>query len=104
MTRQIILFVLIISMAVISGCGTVGNDFDAEMAQTIENGKTTKVDIKKMFGPPFKTGVQNGNPVWVYEKNDYKAFGKDYSKSLIVEFTNSGIVSSHQIMVDEPGN
>ena len=104
MTRHILLFVLITCMAVMSGCGSVGKDFDIEMAQTIQNGKTTQSDIKKMFGSPFKTGVQNGNPVWVYEKNVYRALGKDSSKSLIVEFDHKGIVTGHQIMVDEPGN
>ena len=104
MTRLIILFVLIACMAVMSGCGSVGRDFDTEMAQTIEKGKTTKADIKRMFGLPFKTGVQNGNPVWVYEKNVYRTMGKDSSKSLIVEFDSNGIVKGHQIMVDEPGN
>ncbi len=86
MTRHIILFVLIACMAVVSGCGSVGKDFDTDMAQTIEKGKTTKSDIKRMFGTPFKTGVQNGNPVWVYEKNVYRTMGRDSSKSLIVEF------------------
>ena len=104
MTRQIILFVLIACMAAVSGCGTVGKDFDTEMAQTIEKGRTTKVDIKRMFGTPFKRGVQNGNPVWVYEKNVYRALGKDSSKSLIIEFHSNGIVKGYQIMVDEPGN
>ena len=104
MTRPFILFVLIACMTVMSGCGSVGKDFDTARAQTIEKGKTTKADIKKMFGAPFKTGVQNGNPVWVYEKNVYRAVGKDSSKSLIVEFDANGIVRGHQIMVDEPGN
>ncbi len=104
MTRHIILFVLIACMAVGSGCGSVGKDFDTDMAQTIEKGKTTKSDIKRMFGTPFKTGVQNGNPIWQYEKNVYRAVGKDSSKSLIVEFDGNGIVKGHQIMVDEPGN
>ncbi len=104
MTRHIFLFVLIASMAVMSGCGSVGKDFDIEAAQTIQKGETTRTDIKKMFGSPFKTGVQNGNPVWVYEKNVYRAMGKDSSKSLIVEFDHKGVVTGYQIMVDEPGN
>jgi len=91
-------------MVVMGGCGLVGKDFDTEKAQTIQNGKTTKTDIKKMFGKPFKTGVQNGRPIWVYEKNEYKVFGKGSAKSLIVEFDHKGIVTSHQILVDEPGN
>ena len=104
MTRQIILFVLIAGMAVMSCCGSVGKDFDIEAAQSIEKGKTTQSDIKRMFGPPFKTGVQNGRPIWVYEKNEYKVFGKGSAKSLIVEFDHKGIVTGHQILVDEPGN
>lgn len=86
----------------LSGCGTVGNDFDLDLARSIVNGQTTQKDVADMFGPPFKTGVQNGHPIWIYEKNKYKAMGNDESKNLIVEFDESGVVRSHQIMSNVP--
>jgi outer membrane protein assembly factor BamE (lipoprotein component of BamABCDE complex) len=84
------------------GCGTVGKDFNIEQAQEIQNGKTTRADIALMFGEPFKVGVQNSHPIWVYEQNKYRAIGDDTSKSLIVEFDDNGVVRNHSIMSNEP--
>ena len=93
---------LFLCLAWVAACGTVGSDFSVEQAHSIENGKTTKEDIAQMFGEPFKTGVQNGHPIWIYEQNKYRALGDDTSKSLIVEFDDKGLVRSHQITSNEP--
>jgi len=85
----------------VSGCGSMGTDFDSTKVKDINSGTTTKADIESMFGKPFKTGVQNGHPVWVYEKSTYSAVGTDTSKSLIVEFDNSGVVRKYQVMSNE---
>ncbi len=93
---------LLLCLSWVAGCGTVGKDFSVEQAQAIENGKTTKEDIAQMFGEPFKTGIQNGHPIWIYERNKYKAIGDDTSKSLTVEFDDKGVVKSHQVTSNEP--
>lgn len=102
MRPLLILGTLILCLSWTLGCGTVGKDFDIGQAQSIENGKTTKEEIAEMFGEPFKTGIQNGYPIWIYEQNQYKAVGKDTSKSLIVEFDQSGVVRKHTITSTEP--
>jgi hypothetical protein len=51
-----------------------------------------------MFGEPFKTGSQNGQPVWIYEYNHYHAIKDDKSRSLVVVFGSNGVVQSHQFM------
>ncbi len=73
-----------------------------EQAQTIQNGKTTREDIALMFGEPFKVGVQNSRPIWVYEQSKYQIIGEGASKSLIVEFDDNGVVRNHSIMTNEP--
>ena len=102
MRPLLILGILFLSFSWTLGCGTVGKDFDMEQAKTIENGKTTREDIALMFGEPFKVGVQNNHPIWVYEKSKWKAIGDDTSKSLIVEFDDNGVVRNHSIMTNEP--
>lgn len=102
MRPLLILGILFLSFSWTFGCGTVGKDFDMEQAKTIENGKTTREDIALMFGEPFKVGVQNNHPIWVYEKSKWKAIGDDTSKSLIVEFDDNGVVRNHSIMTNEP--
>ena len=85
----------------LAGCGSMGTDFDASQVQNINAGTTTKADIESMFGKPFKTGIQNGHPVWVYERSRYSAVGSDTSKSLIVEFDNNGVVQKYQVLSNE---
>ena len=102
MRPLLILGALLFLLAGTVGCGTVGTDFDIGRAHDIKNGKTTKDEIAQMFGEPFKTGIQNGHPVWIYEQNQYKAIGDDTSKSLIVEFDEKGVVRHHTITSNEP--
>ncbi len=102
MRPLLILVTLLLCFTWIAGCGTVGSDFSVERAQSIENGKTTKEDIAQMFGEPFKTGIQNGHPVWVYEKSKWALIGDEPSKSLIVEFDDKGVVRHHSISSNEP--
>jgi len=102
MKPLLILGTLFLCLSWTLGCGTVGKDFDIKQAQTIQNGKTTREDIALMFGQPFKVGVQNSRPIWIYEQSTYRAIGKDTSKSLIVEFDNNGVVRNHSIQSNEP--
>lgn len=102
MRPLLILGVLMLCFSWTIGCGTVGKDFNIDQAQSIQNGKTTREDIALMFGEPFKVGVQNSHPIWIYEQNKYKVIGEDTSKSLIVEFDDNGVVRNHSIMSNEP--
>ncbi len=102
MKRLSSLGAILMSLFLFAACGTVGQDFDIDLAKTIVNGKTTKQEIEDMFGDPYKTGIQNGHPIYVYEQNTYRAFGDDTSKNLIVEFDANGVVRNHQIMSNIP--
>ena len=80
------------------GCGTVGKNFDSSLADSIVNNKTTKQEITTMYGEPHRRGVENGNPIWIYEYSTYRLLGRNTSKDMIVVFDKNGIVQSHQYM------
>ena len=84
------------------GCGTVGSPFDEKNVHQIQSGSTKKEDIQKLFGKAFRTGVENGREVWIYEHNTYSTFRPGFSKDLIVVFDDQGIVYSYQIMSTVP--
>ena len=86
------------------GCGTAGKSFNTSKIGSIVNGTTTRSDIKKIFGEPFKTGIQNGQPIWVYEDHHYSIIGNEVSRDLIIVFDPDGIVQSHQFMSSEPAS
>jgi len=95
--------VIVVAIVLISnGCGTVGKSFNVSKVETIVNGTTTQSDIKKMFGEPFKIGIQNGQPIWVYEDHHYSIIREKTSKDLIIIFGPNGIVQSYQFMSSKP--
>ena len=96
--RYIELTIVMGIILILGGCGTAGKNFNASKIENISNGVTTQLEIKKMFGKPFKTGMQNGQPVWVYEHHYYNLINNDVSKDLIIIFGPNGVVQSHQFM------
>ena len=86
----------------LSSCGTVGKEFDESLYPNIVKGTTTYKEIRDMFGPPFKKGIQNGAPVWTYEYNRINTFGTDIIKDIIIVFDQNGVVKSHQMMTSTP--
>ena len=94
--------VLMMLFGFVMGCGTVGTPFDEKRVTQIQTGTTKKEDIRKLFGKPFRTGIENGRVVWIYEYNAYSALGAGSYKDLIVVFDDRGTVHSHQILSSTP--
>ncbi len=92
----------ILLVGLLSACGSAGKDFDPALAASVQNGKTSKEEIRSLFGTPFKTGIQNGKEIWIYEYNTYSALGPDTSKDFIIVFDDRGVVTSHQLMTSNP--
>ena len=100
--NYIVLVILVGIILISNGCGTVGKSFNTSKVESIVNGITTRSDIKKMFGEPFKIGIQNGQPIWVYEDHFYSIIREETSKDLIIIFNSDGIVQSYQFMSSKP--
>ena len=94
--------ILLVSFLFVYGCGSTGQNFNESLYKNIITGTTTQTEIQVMFGPPFKKGVQNGSKIWTYEYNAYNSLGKDITKDIVVVFTPSGVVKSHQMMTNKP--
>jgi len=96
------LIILVGTILLPGGCGTAGKSFNTSKIESIVNGITTRSDIKKMFGEPFKIGIQNGQPIWVYEDHHYSIIREETSKDLIIIFNPDGTVQSYQFMSSKP--
>lgn len=88
--------ILVLTVFLLAACGSTGKDFDPALTANIVNGKTTKEEIRSMFGAPYKTGIQNGDPIWAYEYNEYGLSENNLSRQLIVVFGPDDVVKSHQ--------
>jgi SmpA / OmlA family len=86
----------------LASCATVGRDFPTEHVSQIEIGKTTQADIEKMFGAPWRTGIEDGQRTWTYGKYKYSIAGKTSSRDLVVRFDKNNVVSSYTFSTTEP--
>ncbi|MBL6989969.1 MAG: outer membrane protein assembly factor BamE [Bacteriovoracaceae bacterium] len=80
---------------VLSSCATVGNEFSYLGSSSITIDKTTKQDVFKMYGEPFRVGHDNGDMRWTYGLYKYRVFGETETKDLIITFDHDGIVKSY---------
>ena len=100
--NTLVLNILLLASLFFIGCGTTGKNFNESLHKNIVVGTTTHKEIQAMFGPPFKKGVQNGSKIWTYEYNAYNSLNKDITKDMVIVFTPSGVVKSHQMMTNQP--
>ncbi|MDY0362221.1 MAG: outer membrane protein assembly factor BamE [Desulforegulaceae bacterium] len=95
------LVLLIVFGFIFSGCATIGQDFPSSKVNLIETGVTTKADIEKMFGTPWRTGMENGEKTWTYGFYKYRSIGESSTKDLLIKFSSKGIVSSYSFNTTE---
>jgi hypothetical protein len=98
---------LILGMALLftlffSGCATVGRDFPAYQVPRIKIGETTQTDIRSMFGPPWRVGIEDGTKTWTYGRYRYGLFAEASTQDLVVRFNDNGIVTSYTYNTTEP--
>jgi len=91
-----LLIILVSTFLVFStGCATVGHDFPVDQVKKIEIGKTTKEDIRAMFGEPWRVGLEDGLETWSYGRYQYRMFSEKDARDLVVRFTGNNIVESY---------
>ena len=107
--------------ALLSGCTSMGNtvltkESEASVQQKIVQGKTSKAEIKAMFGAPGSTTFTDGGlEIWKYDLTDLhddpqnfipvvNLFGRSSSgtkKELVIAFDDNGIVKKFS-MTESP--
>jgi len=87
--------IIVAALLTISGCARIGKDFNAAHVQQIKIGETTQSDIVKMFGQPWRKGVENGIVMWTYGRYTYRVIGETETKDLVVRFKSDGKVRSY---------
>ena len=88
------LILISILILFVSGCITLGKDFPEANVSSITIGVSTKNEVRKLFGSPWLSGVQDGKLAWTYCSYDYSLFGERKAKDLVVQFNDQGKVSS----------
>ena len=86
----------------LGGCATIGHDFDVGNVPEIEMGTTTRSDIVRMFGTPWRTGIEDGREAWTYGHYRFSMFGPEKTRDLVVRFDDQGRVVSYSFSSTEP--
>lgn len=91
------------SALVLAACITVGRDFPRDSVGLIKPGATTQEDIRKIFGGPVRTGIDDGRLTWTYL--DYRASlgGSVEGADLVVKFDDRNRVSSYSFNSTDTG-
>ena len=115
MKKHLVTCGTLIAALMLTGCVSVGNESlrketESSVAQKIVQGKTTKPEVRAMFGSPTKTTFTDGGlEVWNYDFSNVSAdaisyvpivnmFGASASgkkKELVVMFDTSNIVKRY---------
>ncbi|MGQ9812018.1 MAG: hypothetical protein ACUVQ2_01175 [Dissulfurimicrobium sp.] len=102
--KKIIAFIAILAICVflINSCVSMGRDFPVDSVPKIQIGKTTQQDIVRMFGPPWRTGIEDGKTIWTYGRYNYSLIGSSNTYDLVIRFNAQNIVESYTFNTTAP--
>lgn len=80
---------------VLAACISVGRDFPTGPIPSLEPGRTTQEDVRRAFGPPWRVGLEDGQPTWTYGRYRYSLFGASSARDLVCKFDGRGVLTSY---------
>lgn len=97
--RFITTFALLAALSLpFAGCAAyVGRPFPVAAVKQIEIGKTTREDIRRQFGQPWRTGIEDGRKTWTYGQ-----YSRTLTRDLVVRFDDRGVVVSYSFSSSAP--
>lgn len=85
-----------------SACLTVGRPFPTDAVGQLQIGQTTRDEVHRIFGEPWRAGVEDGRRTWTYGHYRYKLFGTTETRDLVVRFDARGVVVSYTFNAAPP--
>lgn len=97
--KTITLVALLLTVSLpFAGCmPAVGRPFPVQQVRQIEIGKTTQADVHRMFGEPWRTGIEDGFRTWSYGEHSLQN-----SRELLIRFTEKNVVKSYNFSSSYP--
>ena len=87
---------LLLAIIFLQGCTLTGQEFSSSAVSEIQPNVTTKEQISKTFGEPFRQGIESGFETWRYR---YRAIvtekGNFVDKELFLIFNKNGTVQKY---------
>lgn len=92
---SIMLPILVAVASLLTGCFSVGQEFAGSRVPEIKIGQSRKQDITSLFGTPWRTGLEDGQPTWTYGIYKYGLFDGGDTQDLLIRFDAQGVVRSY---------
>ncbi len=102
MRRRATHVLLAAGLLAVTGCVTAGRDFYSAELKWLKSGTTTRQEVYRMLGEPFRTGVDQGKITWTYGYYRYSAFGNTRTKDLVIYYNADGTVSTYTFNTSFP--
>ena len=77
-----------------TSCLTVGSQFPS-VVNWVKPNTTTRAEIEKAFGPPFRVGYDSGLKTYSYGYYKYSAFSDSQTKDFTIRFNANDTVNSY---------
>ena len=90
------LSLLLLSVLLLQGCTLTGSEFSSSSVGKIQPDVTTKAEITKTFGEPFRKGIDTGFETWRYSYRALITQKAGYvDKDLFLIFNKNGTVQKY---------
>lgn len=87
---------------VLFGCVSVGREFPVRPIPKIQIGETTQNEVARVFGRPWRTGLEDGRKTWTYGQYRYTIFGYTLTRDLVIRFDDNNVIESYTFNSTEP--
>jgi hypothetical protein len=58
--------------------------------------------VLRLFGAPWRTGLEDGQQTWTYGHYKYSLFSREKTRDLVVRFDEKNVVVSYTFNSTEP--
>lgn len=86
-----------------AGCFSVGTPFATHEVGRIQVGATTRAQVERQFGTPWRTGREDGDETWTYGRYVYALLAPARTADLTIRFDRNGVVRSYTFSTTNPG-
>lgn len=92
--KRIALSLCASALSFFPGCMSVGNQFTSEV-KWIQPNKTTRTEVERRIGTPFRVGYDTGMLSYEYGYYRYSLISSTHTKDLTVRFNPDNTVNSY---------
>jgi hypothetical protein len=84
-----------------TACATVGSNFPSTFTTSLQLGKTTRTEVEKNLGQPFRTGLDSGLPTATYLYYRLGLFNEPITKDLTITYAPDRTVKAYTFNSNE---